>query len=117
MAIWSLTLLRSILLPLQFVIIAEAFDLGISPWVIFAVWPVAQVTLVTGLTPGGLGIADLGWLGLLVAAGVGTTEASTFVIAQRAGLTLAYLFFAAGAVVSDSLLRRFATAAAAQQSS
>jgi len=115
--IWSLTLLRSVLLPLQFVMIAEAFDLGISPWVIFAVWPVAQVTLVTGLTPGGLGIVDLGWLGLLVAAGIGTAEASTFVIVQRAGLTLAFLLFAAAALVWDSLVRRFAAAAAAQQSS
>jgi hypothetical protein len=95
--------------------LGEAFDLGISPWVIFAIWPVVQLTVVSGVTPGGLGIVDLGWLGLLVAAGIGTAEASTFVIIQRAGLTLAFLLFAAGALVLDSLLRRLPAAAAGQQ--
>ncbi len=74
-AIWSLTLLRTVLLPLQFILLGEAFDLGISPWVFFAVWPMVQLTVVTGVTPGGLGIVDLGWLVLLVAAGIGTAEA------------------------------------------
>lgn len=115
-AVWSLTLLRSVLLTLQFILLGEAFDLGISPWVIFAIWPVVQLTVVSGITPGGLGIVDLGWLGLLVAAGIGTAEASTFVIVQRAGLTLAFLLFAAAALVWDSLFRRLPAAAAGQQS-
>lgn len=116
-AAWSLTLLRSGILTLQAVVLAEAFDLGISPWVFFAVWPLAQLTLILGVTPGGLGIVDLGWLGLLVAAGIGTAEASTFVIAQRAGVTLAFLLLAAAAVLLDWLFGRFAAAAAGQQSS
>jgi hypothetical protein len=110
-----LTLLRSALLTSQFILLAEAFDLGISPWVFFAVWPMAQLTLVLGVTPGGLGIVDLGWLGLLTAGGIGTTEASTFVIVQRAGLTLAFLFLAAAALVLDLLLRRLPALAAGQQ--
>lgn len=116
-AVWALTLLRFVLGVLQFVILAEAFDLGISPWVFFTIVPLVQVILVTGITPGGLGVVDLGWLGLLVAAGVGTTEASAFVIAQRAGLTLAFLLLAGAAIVTDSLLRRLPAAAAGEQSS
>lgn len=115
-AVWALTLLRFVLGTLQFAILAEAFDLGISPWVLFTIVPLVQVILVTGVTPGGLGIVDLGWLGLLVAAGIGTAEASTFVIVQRAGLTLAFLLFAAAALVWDSLFRRLPAAAAGQQS-
>lgn len=116
-AAWALTLLRFVLGTLQFILLAEAFDLGISPWVFFTIVPLVQVILVTGVTPGGLGIVDLGWLGLLVAAGTGTAEASAFVIAQRAGLTLAFLLLAATAIVVDTLLRRLPTATAGPQSS
>jgi len=55
------------------------------PWHLFAAsFPATQLSLVLAVTPGGLGLIDAGWYGLLLLGGVPRQEALTFVIAQRA---------------------------------
>lgn len=55
------------------------------PWPLFAAsFPATQLSLVLAVTPGGLGLFDAGWYGLLLLGGVPHQEALTFVIAQRA---------------------------------
>jgi uncharacterized protein (TIRG00374 family) len=59
---------------------------GLSyPWAVFAAaFPGAQLSLVLAVTPGGLGLFDAGWYGMLLLGGVPSQDALTFVVAQRA---------------------------------
>lgn len=59
---------------------------GLSyPWVLFAAgFPGVQLSLVLAVTPGGLGLFDAGWYGVLLLGGVPRQDALAFVIAQRA---------------------------------
>jgi uncharacterized membrane protein YbhN (UPF0104 family) len=49
--------------------------------------PVGQASYALAVTPGGLGIFEAGWFGILVAAGLTTAAASTLVVAQRILIT------------------------------
>lgn len=69
---------------LSFYEIGRAVGLS-AAWLFFlAAFFITQLSLVIAIAPGGLGIFDLGWLGLLHLSGVPETEAFAFVIAQRA---------------------------------
>jgi len=64
--------------------IARAVGLA-YPWPLFAAgFPATQLSLVLAVTPGGLGLFDAGWYGVLLLGGIPHQEALTFVIAQRA---------------------------------
>jgi uncharacterized membrane protein YbhN (UPF0104 family) len=66
-----------------------------SPWFIFAAgFPITQLSLVISVTPGGLGLFDAGWYGVLLLGGVSRGEALTFVVAQRAYLSVFVLVWA-----------------------
>ncbi len=79
---WSL-LLNGVLVA-GFFFMAQAVKVNAS-WLLFlAAYPFVQLSLVAAVTPGGLGIFDLGWLGLLTLGGVPEEQALTFVVAQRA---------------------------------
>jgi len=57
----------------------------VYPWLIFvAAFPITQLSLVLAVTPGGLGLFDASWYGVLLLGGVTHQDALTFVIAQRA---------------------------------
>lgn len=82
------TLLLNMVLAFGFYFMAQAIHLTTS-WLLFmAVYPFVQLSLIAAVTPGGLGIFDLGWLGLLALGGVTEDRALTFVVAQRAYATL-----------------------------
>jgi len=67
-----------------FYCIARAVGLA-YPWLLFAAgFPVTQLSLLLAMTPGGLGLYDAGWYGVLLLGGITQQEALTFVIAQRA---------------------------------
>lgn len=79
---WSM-LLNGVLAA-GFFFMAKAVQVDAS-WPLFlAAYPFVQLSLVAAVTPGGLGIFDLGWLGLLALGGVAEEQALTFVVAQRA---------------------------------
>jgi len=80
----ALSVLLNGLLATCYYFIARAVGLC-YPWSIFAAgFPITQLSLVLAVTPGGLGLVDAGWYGVLRLAEVPHTEALTFVIAQRA---------------------------------
>jgi len=80
----GLSLLLDSVLATYFYFIARAVGV-IHPWLIFAAgFPMTQLSLVLAVTPGGLGLFDAGWYGVLLLGGVPHQEALTFVIAQRA---------------------------------
>lgn len=67
----------------------------------------AQLSLIPAVTPGGLGIFDLGWLGLLRLGGVSQTDSLNFVIAQRAYIYIFVLIWAAfSALLSFTLSKQ-----------
>lgn len=84
---YGFTISLNIVLVLSFYYIALAVNVnsGLSAFVLG--FPLVQLSLVAAVTPGGLGIFDLGWLGLLTINSVPEAEALTFVVAQRAYLT------------------------------
>ena len=53
------------------------------------------MSLIIAIAPGGLGIFDLGWLGLLQLGGLSQSDAITFVVAQRAYIFVFVLVWAA----------------------
>lgn len=82
------TLLLNGCLILSYFYIGQAIGLGIGWVVFFLSFPFVQLSLIIAIAPGGLGIFDLGWLGLLQLSGLGEVEALSFVIAQRAYVTV-----------------------------
>jgi uncharacterized membrane protein YbhN (UPF0104 family) len=91
---YALTVLLNLLLGLQYYWIAAAIRLP-QPAVLFlAAFPLTQLSLIVAIAPGGLGIFDLSWYGLLLLAGVTDSAATTFVIAQRAAMFVFVLLWA-----------------------
>ncbi len=82
------SLLRFTFVILQFWGIAGAVGLTIT-WVEMSqATPFAQLAGMIGLTPGGLGMLEVGWAGGLGFVGVDAVAISLFVLAQRAGVIL-----------------------------
>jgi uncharacterized protein (TIRG00374 family) len=77
-----------------FYCIARAVGLA-YPWPVFAAgFPATQLSLVLAVTPGGLGLFEAGWYGVLLLGGVAQEEILTFVIAQRAYIFIFVLIWA-----------------------
>jgi uncharacterized protein (TIRG00374 family) len=80
----GLTLLLNAALAACYHRIGRAVGLS-HHWIVFAVgFPAVQLCLVLAVTPGGLGLLDAGWYGVLLLGGVPRKDALTFVVAQRA---------------------------------
>lgn len=94
------TVVLNTLLIATYFVISQALDLPTSVWLLAAAFPITQLSLIVAIAPGGLGIFDLGWLGLLRLGGMASEDALTFVIAQRAFTFVFVLIWAA----SSSLL-------------
>jgi uncharacterized membrane protein YbhN (UPF0104 family) len=100
----GLTAMLNGALTVCFYCVARAVGLA-HPWSTFAAgFPVTQLSLVLAVTPGGLGLFDAGWYGVLVLGGVPHQEALIFVIAQRAYIFVFVLVWA-GFSVLISLIR------------
>jgi uncharacterized membrane protein YbhN (UPF0104 family) len=90
----GLTVLLNGALATRFYYIAHAVEVP-YPWPFFAAsYPVAQLSLVLALLPGGLGIFEAGWYGMLLLGGVPKQSVLTFVIAQRAYIFIFVLIWA-----------------------
>ncbi len=67
----------------RFILYVYVFSIIIDPLIIIAGTPVAQLSYAFSFTPGGLGILEAGWLGILKVGNVDTQEALLYVIGQR----------------------------------
>jgi len=78
-----------------------AHAVGLSyPWLTFAAsFPATQLSLMLAVTPGGLGLFDASWYGVLLLSGVPHQDAITFVIAQRAYIFVFVLIWAGVSVL------------------
>jgi uncharacterized membrane protein YbhN (UPF0104 family) len=97
----GLTFLLSSALATTYYQISCAVGLS-HPWTVFAAgFPAVQLSLVLAMTPGGLGILDAGWYGVLLLGGVSRQDALVFVVAQRAYISVFVLIWAGiGALLS-----------------
>ncbi|MCP4424196.1 MAG: hypothetical protein GY803_06880, partial [Chloroflexi bacterium] len=84
LAALGLTILLNGVLAFSFYYIGRAVAVVTSATTYLAGFSFAQLSLIPAVTPGGLGIFDLGWLGMLRLGGITEADALTFVIAQRA---------------------------------
>ena len=90
----GLSVLLNAAIAACFYYVAQAVGLTYS-WRLFAAgFPMTQLSLVLAVTPGGLGLFDAGWYGVLLLGGVSNQDALTFVIAQRAYVFLFVLIWA-----------------------
>lgn len=100
------TVIRFLVFLTRAFVMALAFHIQISPWVLLLGMPLAQLGLVLAITPGGLGITDLGWYAILAVAGIDRADALLFVVGSRA-----FNLFSA---VGLALLANFAIGSKAQ---
>ena len=97
LAIAAVTFVRYGLNAVMFWTIAQALGLSIDLWTFVLVGAAVQLSLVVAFTPGGLGIMDLGFVGLLALGGVPSETVAAFIVGQRA---FQYTFFPLMAGVS-----------------
>lgn len=98
---------------------ARMFFVGIRTWLVLLavgselsfgdLWlllPLAQATLLVPITPGGLGIYEAGWYGILIARGVSPEETLLFVVLNRVLSVVALLIITAASELASLLVRR-----------
>lgn len=88
------TVALNVLLIATYAVIARALNLRAPALLFAAVFPITQLSLIVAVAPGGLGIFDLGWLGLLRLGDMAADDALTFVVAQRAFIYVFVLIWA-----------------------
>ena len=59
-----------------------------------AIFPITQLSLIIAVAPGGLGIVDFTWAGLLLLAGIPDNSATTFTVALRIYISIFVLVWA-----------------------
>ncbi len=101
-----MTFLRYGLNAVMFWSISQALALDIDLWTFVLVGSAVQLSLVLAFTPGGLGIMDLGWVGLLALGGVATETVAAFIVGQRAFQYTAFPIMAAVSYVATLRSRR-----------
>lgn len=89
------TVLLNLLLVITYVYVGQALHITAPLTTYLAIFPVVQLSLIIAIAPGGLGIFDMSWLGLLVLSGLPQTEAATFTVVQRAYITVFVLLWTA----------------------
>lgn len=89
---WSV-LLNGIIAT-SFYSIGRSISAPVSLPLLLASYPLVQLSLIIAIAPGGLGIFDAGWLGLLRLGSVPEAAALAFVVAQRAFVFVFVLLWA-----------------------
>ena len=89
---WSV-LLNGIIAT-SFYSIGRSIGTPVTLPLLLASYPLVQLSLIIAIAPGGLGIFDAGWLGLLRLGGISEAAALAFVVAQRAFVYVFVLIWA-----------------------
>lgn len=100
---YGLTVLRYGLMAGRFAAVSCAVGVAVPPLWLFVGIPIAQMGLLFSVTPGALGAMEAGWLGVLLLAGLPRRQIATFLIAQRAAITVFILLLGAGSYVGSWL--------------
>ncbi len=90
----GLTALRVALLATHFWLVTIACGLDFPFHIILLSLPVAQFAGSIPLTPGALGVTDIGWVGVLMALGRTRAEGGTFALVARVVMSLSIILLA-----------------------
>ena len=85
---FAFSLIKFLLACLRLMSFSWALDAPVSPTVFLLGAPVGQLSLLLAFTPGGLGIYELGWYGVLTSMAVPDVHVSAFLVVQRVLTTL-----------------------------
>lgn len=80
---FGLSALKFYATALRFACYARALDLDISPAIFVAGTPITQLSFLLALTPGGLGVLEATWYGILTYTHVSERAIAPFLLAQR----------------------------------
>jgi uncharacterized protein (TIRG00374 family) len=93
-SLYVLSGIKFLLTAMRFVVIAAAMEMSLGFREIFLFVPGAQFAALLAVTPGGLGIADWSWSGLLLAIGVDKGTIVPYLVSLRVVITLSILALA-----------------------
>ena len=82
-SLFSLSLLQACLISFQFCLVAKAGHFPLPLFDLFLSVPLIHFISTIGITPGGLGIVEWGWSGILILNGVEPAVACEFAIVSR----------------------------------
>lgn len=94
-----------ILSVLRCLLIAEAMGMQIDRTTFIVLYPAVMLISSLGITPAGLGITELGWIGLLTFTGAGTDQAALYAISKRIIDDVNLLLCLAGSYAGYSISR------------
>ncbi len=80
---YAISLAKFSLTAGRMVLFCAALGLDVDPWLVVMATPVGQMAYALAFTPGGLGIFEAGWFGILRHAGVDAESAAAIVVGQR----------------------------------
>jgi uncharacterized protein (TIRG00374 family) len=93
-SLYVLSGIKFLLTAMRFVVIAAAMEMSLGVREIFLFVPGAQFAALVAVTPGGLGIADWSWSGLLLAIGADKGTIVPYLVSLRVVITLSILALA-----------------------
>jgi uncharacterized protein (TIRG00374 family) len=77
------SIMKYVLTIIRFIFFTKAFNLNIPILVLIFGTPLGQIAYMFSFTPGGIGIFEAGWYGVLKYSGVDSQTGAMFVIGQR----------------------------------
>jgi len=80
----SITVIKYIVLVLRIYFLSLALNLSIPLFILFIGIPIAQLSLILGITPGALGVLEGGWFIILSMKQISQVNIVSFLIGQRA---------------------------------
>ena len=92
--VFALSFFKFLLAVFRLFLIASALGLFIPFEVFYLGSPLGQLAYVSAITPGGIGLFEAGWYGILILSEVDKADASLFVIGQRIAIigSIAFVF-------------------------
>jgi len=101
--LYRYTLIKLLLGALRIYLLALAFHLRISfSWIFFGM-AVVQLGVILSITPGGLGLVEMGWYAILTLAGLGTPLVVAFLVGRRVLTALFLVVLALASQVAITL--------------
>lgn len=91
---YSLTLLKFANTALRLIFLVQLLEIPIHYKILILGVPLGQMSFMLAFTPGGLGVFESGWYGILILAGVNKNISASFVVGQRIIMILSNLFLA-----------------------
>ncbi len=95
-SVYVLSVVKLVMVVARFYFVARALGVPVPLSTAFICVPLAQVAALVAVTPGGLGILEAGWYGILVWAGVAAEETVLLVVGWRLYTSASLLFLVLG---------------------